>query len=161
MQIRPILRSVAAATGGLAEFRGSFRLLPAGNRFRQQASLYQLPSSLFSLSVARFQGQPFYATSDRWELCNRPRDVPRRPRAVSCKAHRNISSKCSMNNAGVAGVHLFLSMVCFAGHFAWKSPQFKYIDNGPLDGISTLFVWFGEYPSYIELYRHHGHTEMI
>ena len=35
------------------------------------------------------------------------------------------------------------------------------IEIGPLDGISTLFVWFGEHSSYIGLYRHHGQTETI
>ena len=35
------------------------------------------------------------------------------------------------------------------------------IENGPLDGISTLFVWFGEHCSYIGLCSHHGQTETI
>ena len=35
------------------------------------------------------------------------------------------------------------------------------IENGPLDWISTLFVWFGKNSSYIGLCRHHGQTETI
>ena len=35
------------------------------------------------------------------------------------------------------------------------------IENGPVDGIATLFVWFGEHSSYIGMYRHHRQTETI
>ena len=35
------------------------------------------------------------------------------------------------------------------------------IENRPLDGISTLFVWFGENSSYIGLCSHHGQAETI
>lgn len=134
MQVRPILRSVAAATGSLAKIRGNFGLLPIDSRFKQQASPHRLLSSLSSLTVTRFQAYPFCATTgDRWEWWNRHRGVPRSPGAVFRKAYKNISRKCSMNNTGVARVHwfnrrlqgLFFSYGMFCGAFGMEITAMK------------------------------------
>ena len=44
----------------------------------------------------------------------------------------------------------------------WVGPIRKgEIENGPLDGIVTLFVWLGKHSRCIGLCRHHGQAETI